>query len=237
MAVAKALRKYILCSSQRSGSTVYCRLLRMTGVLGAPAEYLVLGKLMNDRPETDVKTLTQRAIDRLQEHATPNRITGVKLHFHQFEEFSGSVPLETFGGFDLWVYVDRRDVIAQAVSLARAWQTQQYSSRSEARGEASYSFDLIASAQRRLERDKAGWQSYFENHGIRPLVITYEEIVDDPEGSVGIVLKAFGLTSDRPVSLADVKLSVQRTDESLDWARRFLAEQQDRLSGAPDGEG
>ena len=231
--MAKPLRKYILCSSQRSGSTVYCRLLRMTGVLGAPSEYLVLQKVASDVPEADADALVRTAMDRMQEHATQNGITGVKLHFHQFEEFSGRVPLGAFGGFDLWVYVDRRDVIAQAVSLARAWQTHQYSSRHDAHGEASYSFDLIASAKRRLERDKAGWGNYFENHGIRPRIVNYEDIVDDPEGTVGIVLQSFGVTSARPVSLADVKLSVQRTDESVEWVERFRAEQQSRQSGTP----
>ncbi len=230
--MAKALRKYILCSSQRSGSTVYCRLLRMTGVLGAPAEYLVLGKLRSDRPDADADALRQAALERLREHATPNDITGVKLHFHQFDEFSRSVPLDTIGGFDLWVQVDRRDPIAQAVSLARAWQTRQYSSQQVAQGEASYSFDLIARATQRLQRDKDGWRIYFEKHGIRPLTVNYEDIVDDPEGAVGLVLAAFDVKGTAPVSLDGVKLTVQRNDESLEWAQRFQAELRARSPGA-----
>lgn len=230
-----SLRKYILCSSQRSGSTVFCRLLRMTGVLGAPSEYLVLRKLEPDASRTEADDLAKTALDRLREHATPNGITGVKLHYHQFAEFTGRVPLETLGKFDLWVYIDRRDIIAQAVSLARARQTRQYSSRHDAQGEASYSFDLIVSAKRHLEHDKAGWHSYFEANNVRPRVIAYEDIIDDPEGAVGIILESFGVTSEGPVSLAEVKLSVQRTAESLEWADRFRAELKNRQSGASQG--
>lgn len=231
-AMTKALRKYILCSSQRSGSTVYCRLLKMTGVLGAPSEYLALGKLEDSAADDGGQAVVRTAVKRLREHATPNGITGAKLHFHQFETFVGSVPLDAFGGFDLWVYVDRRDVFAQAVSLARARQTKQYNSRQETQGEAYYSFDSIASAKRHLDRDKAGWRTYFEQNGIRPLVVTYEDIVGDPGGAVGVVLGAFGETGAHSVTLASVKLDIQRTDESIEWAQRFRAEWQEREAGA-----
>lgn len=230
--MAKALRKYILCSSQRSGSTLYCRLLKATGVLGAPAEYLAVGKLRDEAPEDTAEALLRTAMERLGDHATPNGITGAKLHFHQFETFVATVPLASFGGFDLWVYVDRRDVFAQAVSLARARQTGQYNSRQDAQGEADYSFERIAGAKRHLDRDKAGWHAYFEQHGIRPLVVAYEDIVGDPDRAVGMILAEFGETGARSVSLADVRLAVQRTDESIAWAERFRAEWQQREGGA-----
>lgn len=220
----KPLRKYIVCSSQRSGSKLYCQLLKMTGVLGAPSEFLVLSKVEARAVEAGEDDLARIVLGRLEEKASPSGISGVKLHFHEFSTLTGRVPLDSFGGFDLWVYIDRRDRAAQAVSLATAWQTNQFSSRKEATGTASYSFELISKAVDRLEEDKVGWRRYFDENGVRPHTVIYEDIMAGPEPAVSVVLDEFGVTAERPVRLADVRSEIQRTDESREWAERYRAE-------------
>ncbi|MCB1501723.1 MAG: hypothetical protein KDK07_18375 [Bauldia sp.] len=220
----KPLRKYIICSSQRSGSKLYCQLLKMTGVLGAPSEFLVLSKVEARAAEAGENDLARIVLGRLAEKASPSGIAGVKLHFHEFSALTGRVPLESFGGFDVWVYIDRRDRAAQAVSLATAWQTNQFSSRKEATGEAAYSFELISKAVDRLDEDKIGWRRYFDAHDIRPHGVIYEDVMDEPERSVSIVLDAFGVAAENPIRLADVRSEIQRTDETREWAERYRAE-------------
>ena len=99
----KPLRKYIICSSQRSGSKLYCQLLKMTGVLGAPSEFLVLSKVEARAAEAGENDLARIVLGRLAEKASPSGIAGVKLHFHEFSALTGRVPLESFGGFDVWL--------------------------------------------------------------------------------------------------------------------------------------
>ena len=128
------LRKsYVVASSYRCGSTYFCSELWRTGVLGAPAEYLNVGegrmlrhvmesRLQASSPEDYfVKLLACRT--------SSNGVFGMKAHFHHFEPALDWCPsmLERLSPVT-YIYLSRRDKLAQAVSMAKAMQTNGWTS-------------------------------------------------------------------------------------------------------------
>src|SRR6266851_225014 len=126
---AVPLRKsYVIASSFRSGSTLLCVKLWETGLLGAPWEYLnfynemplMMARLKSASPEDYVTKL-------LACRTTSNGVFGVKAHFHDFSSALG------------------RDKLAQAVSMAKAHQSESWTSLSAPNREAlRYSKQEIA---------------------------------------------------------------------------------------------
>lgn len=145
---------------------------------------------------------------------------GVKIQGLQFADTMQrlSIGPDVWGVPVTWVHLRRRDRIAQAVSLAKAHQTRQFSAAGRARGEAHYRADLIRIALRDLERGNAVWDSYFPAQGITPIEVWYEDLSADPEGEMRRVLDGIGrndLTPHPPVTARQF----DRTNE--EWIERF----------------
>ena len=89
---------------------------------------------------------------------------------------------EYFGRLE-YVHLRRRDVVAQAVSWAKALQTHFWHP-----GEAvepggrdpHYDEELIGRLVATIERFEADWTSWFAAHGIVPCEVSYEELAADP---------------------------------------------------------
>ena len=211
-------RGYIICSTQRSGSSMLCHLLRQTGVLGKPGESFVEKRLTrgNDDARSDVEKL-EAMIDQV---STKNGVFGTKLHYHQFEQLIERTPLRTFGGFDGWVYIDREDEVGQAVSLARAWQTNSFSWEQAERKEPTYDAAQIDKALSALRAEKVAWNRYFDTNGIVPIQIVYEKTLADPNTAVEAVCALMGVDPVQ-VDLAKVKTKVQRDAVNDEWAQRY----------------
>ena len=160
---------YLVCATQRSGSTLLCELLRATEVAGVPDEYFEnlrqtglarqpqqyfadpsvhdiaerLAPMVPGRPERPgefeawFRYVLQRA-------TTGNGVFGAKMMWNYFDEFRlrmGELPgLGDLSSFNerlavvfprlKVIFIRRRDKVAQAVSLWKAIQTQQWRTES-----------------------------------------------------------------------------------------------------------
>ena len=97
----------------------------------------------------------------------------------------------------------RRDKVAQAVSLWKAIQTQQWrneaerASATERRG-ASYDYRALKHLVDELHRWDARWEDWFHATGREPIRVIYEEFVDTRAATVGRVLDALGIDPPEP---------------------------------------
>src|SRR6266540_4982359 len=74
---------FIVCAVPRSGSSLLCELLCMTGVAGAPTEFF--------DPELEARFRAAWAVESFDEYlqalvvkkTTPNGVFGFKAHYHQ----------------------------------------------------------------------------------------------------------------------------------------------------------
>ena len=157
------LRKsYIIASSARSGSNFLSSLLWHTGVLGAPCEYL--------NPNFEMHTMMNRLkasspadyLARLLECRTSrNGIFGLKSHFHNFEAFLKGYPgfLKAIAPV-AYVYISREDKVAQAVSMAKAYQTAAWTAAMKGnRRTPRYDRALIAKCLEEIGQQESSWLS------------------------------------------------------------------------------
>lgn len=215
--------RYIICSTQRSGSSLLCHLLRHSRVLGRPGETIVLGKLEAIAKERGESDLLKLARDIVQEHATPNGVSGVKLHFHQFEQLRAELGIYNIFEEVKWIYIDRKNLIEQAVSLAKARQTREFSSKHAKLNQAVYDKDSIISAGRFLAEEKSLWEWFFASMQIEPLRLYYEDLLDDVSinEQVGKVCDLLGQKLNREVKLEDVGIKKQADEESDQWVSNY----------------
>jgi LPS sulfotransferase NodH len=219
-------RGYAVCTQPRSGSNLLCQYLSSTDQLGYPLEYFngpgrrALG--LPDFP--DAPELQIEAILRL--GATPNGVYAVKLFASQFATFSRRLRWIDLLPNLHFVYLSRDDLLDQAISWARALQTEQYRSTQPAKQVAVYDADLIRSRLMTIVRERAQWEAFFARTGIKPLRIIYERFLEDRSSYVDLVADLVDIENP-VVDQRRVDLVVQRDAVTEEWEQRFRAENGD----------
>jgi LPS sulfotransferase NodH len=219
-------RGYAICTQPRSGSNLLCQVLSRTDRLGHPLEYFngpgrrALG--LPDFP--DAPELQIEAILRL--GATPNGVYAVKLFASQFAAVSRRLRwMEGLPNLH-FVYLSRDDLLGQAISWARALQTEQYRSTQPAKRPAVYDADLIRSRLIAILRERAQWEAFFARTGIEPLRIVYERFLEDQSSYVDRVANLVDIENPA-VDRRMVDVVMQRDAVTEEWKQRFRAENGD----------
>ena len=252
-AAATPLRKsYIVASSYRCGSTFLCSELWKSGLLGAPTEYLNI-----DRGNAAIPSPTEPGrlmvrfgakspedyFRKLVEHRTgKNGIFGMKAHFHHFEPALAWCPtmLEILAPVT-FIYINRRDKVAQAVSMAKAMQTNAWISFDQATGKnVRYDADFIAHCMNEVEQQRIGWWRWFEANAVTPFVVTYEDMLADKDAVVRSIVELLEVENDKAERIELPAVEKQGDELNAEWMQRFGGETKvakeswDDLSGDDD---
>jgi len=235
---------YVVASSYRCGSTYLCSQLWETGVLGAPAAYLGRGQAL--RPlmrRFNVFTHADYIASLVAHRTSKNGVFGMKEHFIHFEDFIREYPalLEVLAPMT-YIYISREDKVAQAVSMAKALQTQEWTSRMESGQSAPLQYDreLVAKCIKEVEQQDAHWLRWFEVNKLTPFELTYEGLTADTAGTIRSIVELLGVQNDEPdeVDLPPTRKQSDETNE--EWIERFERETRDvggRHNGAAPGAG
>ena len=210
-------RGYAICSEHRSGSTLLCRLLASTGKLGRPDEFFRHTEFSHrlEREPALLAEVRARA-------STPNGVYGIKLFTQQFDVTAKARWTERLPGL-FFVHLERRDLLGQAISLARALQTEQYVAEEASRREPRYDRRLIARHLGRIADGHARWRRFFARNGIEPVWLVYEELVADPQAAVDAIARRAMLREPAPIAPGVLGMAVQRDRLSEEWRARFVA--------------
>ncbi len=225
------LRKsYVVAASYRCGSTYLCTRLWNTGVLGAPAEYLNVGggrmlrhvmerRLQATSPEDYfVKLLACRT--------SSNGVFGMKAHYHHFERALDWCPqmLKLLAPVT-YIYLSRRDAIAQAVSMAKAIQTNRWTSMDDnVETVLRYDERLIGQCLEEIQQQKIGWLRWFELNAITPFVVNYEDLIANTASAIGSVIKLLDVRDDEGCELYPPWVEKLGYGINAEWAARFRRE-------------
>jgi trehalose 2-sulfotransferase len=227
--VGLAKRGYVICGMPRSGSTYLCQLLGSTGVLGRPIEFFntearkrTHGAAYPADPRAQLFVIRSLG-------ATDNGTYGVKLlHSHLrffppgFDPFDGLPHLHV-------VRLSRRDILGQAISLARAEQTGQWGILKSQRGTASYQPDHIRKCLSALAEQREYWDRTVERLGRDPVSLDYETVVQNPQRAVDCVAALMGVPGPTPIDISRISAGIQRDELNEEWRARFLAETSDEF--------
>ncbi len=213
-----AKQGYLLCTEHRSGSTLLCELLQSTGQLGNPDEYLKDHKFCFDL-ERDPALF--RSV--LESATTDNGIYGIKVFGQQFDVSAKARWIDQLPNLH-FIHLVRGDILGQAISFVKALQTDQYWSRTDLPVQPQYDRRAIARQLSRAAENQARWRCYFARNGIRPLLLTYEDIVSDPQDAINDVAAHIGLAERFEIRAEACDLKIQRDETSEMWRERFLRE-------------
>ena len=217
-------RSYVVASSYRCGSTLLCSKLWLTGVLGAPWEYLNDNFELGDLMRRFEASSTTEYVDRLLACRTSsNGVFGLKAHFRHFETGLKHFPglLERFGT-PTFIYINRRDKLAQAVSMAKAFQTKSWTSLIDPHRDAlRYDRSHIARCIEEIEAQRLGWLRWFENNNVTPFVVNYEELVVDSDEVIRTIMELLDVLDDPPDDVRLPKVEKQGDEVNEEWISNF----------------
>jgi LPS sulfotransferase NodH len=223
---------YVIASSERSGSTYLCLKLWQTGLLGAPWEYL--------NYQTEMKAMAKRwqtnDVDAYMRHVvqcrtSANGVFAIKAHHHHFSYVLEHYPrlLDALPA-PRFISIRRRDRLAQAISLARAMQTNAWSSFAQQENEPVYDAVLISRCLHKIDLQINGWAAWFASRAIEPLVVDYDELVARPDDIVDAVRRFVGIAESGDAEPGDapalpIPMVERQADQtSDDWRSRYLVE-------------
>src|SRR5579872_3233712 len=253
-----ACSSYIICSTQRSGSTLLCDGLISTGVAGRPAEYFNVGPGDTDhqqppwKDDLRTKPLAEYLPVALRHGTTENGVFGLKLHWIQLQMLERNLVAMQGGNASLaerlarafpqprYIWMTRRDKVRQAVSLFKAKQSHSWHSIVPGRSSAPpvYSFHLIEAAQRQIIQEEAAWAGFFDEAGIVPHTVVYEDLVMAYEETIHGVLEYLEIPLPEGVVIPAPRLRKLADDLSEQWVRRYSVQERRRhrrrlLAGLP----
>jgi trehalose 2-sulfotransferase len=174
----------------------------------------------------------------LRKGTTENGVLGTKIMWAYFRDFVRlarrtpgleevrpcDVPGAVLPDLRRYVWIRRRDTTRQAVSLWKALQTQQWrrDSDEDAGGRGlRFSFAAVNHLKLRIDEHNAAWQGFFEECGVEPLKVIYEELVEDYERTVLRLLDGIGVPVPENFAVATPKMKRQADDLSEEWVSLY----------------
>lgn len=229
---------YLICATPRTGSTLLCDLLRSTHVAGSPESFF------REQDEEAWATRFNLAVvnGRVRDYAafvaaaahagaSPNGVFSARIMWGSIEPLidrlsttdrrpsDAQVLVDAFGTLR-YIHVRREDVVAQAVSWARAEQTGFWQRGDVATANARLDYEQVDHLVRTIHQHNEAWSVWFAKRGVEPYLVTYESLVSDPAGVVKQILAHLGLAV--PEGWAAESSHRRQADElNLAWAREY----------------
>ncbi|MGO7169632.1 Stf0 family sulfotransferase [Rhizobium leguminosarum] len=220
-------RVLVLASSYRCGSTFVSTSLWETGLCGAPWEYFNYENVVEVLKARLGVTETDEYIKALLKvRTTKNGVFSVKAHFYHFNEvWNRSEQWRSLRDKMHFVYINRNNKVAQAVSMAKAIQDNAWSALMEPRHvPLFYSKDLIERCLQEVMVQTESWWEWFSEHSIEPYVVEYDDFVRDQPSGVEKILAWLGIQGSGVERIALPMLERQGGELNLEWERRFLGD-------------
>lgn len=205
--------EYIICTSQRTGSTLLANTLKSMNV-GLPDEFF------NTLFSSDLGNLPlDEYIAKLKETQTSNGTFGFKIHYCQIEQFKlySEIPKLFPSAKYIWLY--RRNTLRQAISLWKAICTQSWNSSEAIKNYPHYDYVQICQLMIKLTEEIECWENFFDKHRIKPLKVVYENLDKNYYPTISRVLRFLGV-KDRCIPSP----VLERQSDSITefWIKKFM---------------
>lgn len=243
-------RTLVICTHQRSGSSLLGEAITFAGDMGTPLEYFHRGFRPSFEQRWGSSDTTAYVADLYRYRTDPGGTLAVKLFWQDVADIAaerdptleqlraiapGDVPpglyrraREILDGVlpnAVWVSLERRDTIRQAVSLQRARQTDVWRDLNRrdisSMPEPQYDFAGLADQLHWIARARARWNGFFAANEIAPHIITYERMVRDFETCFRDLRALMGLSTITP---PPTRMRRQADALSETWSRRLLVD-------------
>lgn len=230
---------YLVCGTPRSGSSLLCEALTNSTIAGKPKEYYLPRNEAMEQEQWGTPTYAAYLAETITRGTTANGVFGAKMMWGYFDLFikkvrelpankeTASIPhlLETVFPNLHYIWIKRRDKVRQAVSHAKARQTDIWKITPELVPQpanmATFSFEQIDFMVHELEAQDKAWQKYFTSNSIKPFVVLYEDFVLNYEETAIQILKYLKLPGAKDIQFAPRLMKKQADEESEQWVQRY----------------
>jgi LPS sulfotransferase NodH len=237
-------RCYVVCTIPRSGSNLLTDGLHATRRAGRPKQFFLekyeaqFAAAHHLNPGGDFAAYIRQITKAT---ATSNEVFGFKLMSWYLDDFLTRLRATcAFGGtatsdLDLlhkafprlqFVRIVRRNKLRQALSKARAAQTNLWKVQDgkNAQGEPQFDANLIEQCFRESEQQEAIWDRFFQRVNVEPFRVEYEKLCADYEGAICAVLSFLKISLPRRARIGK-PVTIKQSDQiSSAWEERFLKE-------------
>ncbi|MEV6285975.1 Stf0 family sulfotransferase [Kribbella sp. NPDC051770] len=227
---------YLICSVERTGSTLYSALLEQTGVAGRPVVEPFNMKVQTTAHRYHRFDTFDDYIEFARRKAsTPNGVFGINLMWRHMARISREPQLSRtknkktclqilqrhLPGLSHFMFTQRRNTLAQAVSWAIAYQTDRWKSTDPDLGrEPSYDFALVDALYQNVLADNLGWETWFKLNEVEPFRIFYEDLAENPSREIFRSLEFLEIP--KPAELSPVThIKKQSTRANQIWCDRY----------------
>lgn len=238
-AMPEPRRRYLFAMTPRSGSSYLCDVMTKTRIFGAPGEALNQEFIPNIAKKIPGRSPDEYLRNFIRAKAGRNGVSGLKASWFQFNNFTQAMGDKAYLGGFKHIYLTRRDLAAQAVSLYKATSTSVFHTNIQ-HGEAAvgklqaleYDYAEIAKWYEHIVQQEKGWQAYFMENRIFPLCVSYEDIDEDVLGVMKRIATYVGVRPDRVALPKESSVFKKVSDtRNLEWARRFILERNRQAEG------
>ena len=224
--VSGDIKHYVISYVPRSGSWLLCDLLRASGVMGVPAEYFnthfgtpQMAKTLGVT-ETDAIPF-QEYVNALKKYrTTSNGMFGFKIEPQNMDPFVKSRALETQFAGAKFIYVSRKDQVAQGVSYDMAKQTRQWHA-SPTSQIAEFDEARVRNSIDAIARLATTWENFFTANDIEPYRVEYETLIEEPHRICSEICQFMGVETDHVFEIEGSGLKKQGNAVNEDWIRRI----------------
>jgi trehalose 2-sulfotransferase len=134
-----------------------------------------------------------------------------------------------------YIWVRRQDKLRQAVSLWKAIQTWTWkageppeSRFSSLQREPRFNYEAIDFLLQQLAAQEAAWRQYFEDNGIEPFTIVYEEWVPTFESTARSIFQYCHIPIPENLVISEPDMQRQADALSAEWVRQYYIQKHDR---------
>jgi LPS sulfotransferase NodH len=199
------MKSYIICTTQRSGSTMLCSLLKQTNLLGNPIEGLLYLEIHKDALGEKQKLLKDLTLTEGLEHTkkkltTENGIFGIKIMASTltkiYTEIDSNGSDQAVPAFELfskyynqptYIFLRRKNKVKQAIShtylrktgVAHAINENQLLRIQTAKANTQITYEDVDIDLNRVFKDELIWKQFFIENEIQPIVINFEDLLSD----------------------------------------------------------
>jgi LPS sulfotransferase NodH len=249
----KPKRDYIVCTTPRVGSNLLCSLLARHS-LGVPAEYFhtrkylpilahqyrvlkehyepVLFDFMIDELIQSGQFSYSDYIEALKRHRTSESgFFGFKAHWGQFKRLKREVNIHSAFDNLKFVYLEREDKIAQAISMHKASLLKQWTSNQDKKGNLDYSDQHISECLNIARKSNKLWQEWFLENEITPVKISFEQLLGNTKTVLSRIAEHLGAElGDIDDDLSKGVIQSQNDEINAAWKKKYLSDHPEEVA-------
>jgi LPS sulfotransferase NodH len=215
----------IIASTPRSGSHMLGHGLYQSKKFGFPLEYLNSSNLAEWKKRLKLNT-TKEVLRAIQKRRTsPNGVFGIKIHYSHISQLGGFHCLSDFFPNAYFIFLSRKEVLRQAVSLSIARQTGVWiSGQTPVNNSPVYDFNVIDKCLREILLDNSSWRYSLAASGSNYIDINYEKARNNLQETIKTIAEFLNIQIDEDEIPIEHVTKKQNNNMKREWIDRFISD-------------